>query len=123
MASWGILAVTSQSSGTQLDSFDIHERVGVAERNLERVLDWISRFDNRSPVLLGIITGMLGVLSGFAPPPEVWTQEMIGSTSLTIVLLAGSFIAIYFGSYPRLKGSGPTGFHRRSDACLTLWND
>lgn len=82
----------------------IQERLDFAEKNLECLLEWISRFDNKSSVILGLNSGMLGVLVSFAPPRDFWSPIMIISSIISLITLGSSFIFIYFANYPRTKG-------------------
>ena len=80
------------------------EKLDFAEKNLECLLEWVSRFDFKSSVVLSIDTGMLGVLASFAPPLRLWTLVMIIFGILSLIALGLSFLFIYFGNYPQTKG-------------------
>ena len=71
--------------------------------NLERLLEWVSRFDNKSLIVLGLDTGLLGVLSGSAPEVSRWTSTMQLFAIIALVILAVSFILVYTSTYPRTK--------------------
>lgn len=82
----------------------VNEQLRLAEKNLEYLLEWVGRFDNKSSVILGIDTGMLGVLATFAPAKNLWDSLMIAFAILSTLFLSISLLFIYLGNYPRLKG-------------------
>ena len=81
------------------------ERIRIAEGNLVRLLEWIARIDGKSSVVLGVNTGMLGVLAGLAPLPSQWTWLMTITACICGALLSASLICIYFVNYPQTRGS------------------
>jgi len=85
-------------------AMSIQERLQVAEKNLERLLEWVSRVDNKSLIVLGVVTGMLGVLATFAPPLHLWTSVMTILAIFSVTVLAASLLFICLGSYPQTKG-------------------
>jgi hypothetical protein len=82
----------------------IEAKIDAAEKNLARLLEWVSRFDNKVLVVIGITTGMLGVLASVAPRPNEWTRWMILWGGLSILTLALSFLFTYWSGYPQLRG-------------------
>jgi len=80
------------------------KRIKIAEDNLGRLLDWISRIDSKSSVILGVSTAMLGILAGLAPPPRLWTvrTEIVGLLGFLGPSL--SLLSVYLVNYPRTKG-------------------
>jgi hypothetical protein len=98
----------------------LDKQIEVAEKNLQRTLEWISRFDGRAPLVLGLDTGMVAVLSGLAPPLQKWTNTIIATLSITLILLSAGLLAIYFAGYPRTKGSDQSLIYFGSIAFLSL---
>lgn len=80
------------------------ENISAAEKNLERILSWISRLDNRFAVLLGIGSAMLGVFASIAPPFATWTCLTIWVALLFMILLIISFVFLYMANFPQTKG-------------------
>jgi hypothetical protein len=80
------------------------EQIAFAEKNLDRLLQWISRVDSKVSVLLGMHTGMLGIVASLAPEPHEWKWFMLLSFVATAVLLGTGFVLISFASYPRTTG-------------------
>jgi len=74
------------------------------EKNLARQLDWIGRHDTKASVVLGLATGMLGVLASMGPKPSTWTPVVVILTCLSILLLGASFVFVHLGNYPKTKG-------------------
>jgi len=66
----------------------IQEKLDLAEKNLEILLEWGGRFDNKSHIVLGIDNGVLGVLVTFAPPLKYWTLGLFLLTLLSVVGVA-----------------------------------
>src|SRR5437667_7577979 len=83
---------------TDLNQLDLQEK------NLARQLDWIGRHDTKASVVLGLATGMLGVLASMGSKPSTWTPIVVVLTSVSIVLLGSSFVFIHLGNYPRTRG-------------------
>jgi len=77
--------------------------VRIAEVNLERILEWVSRFDNKSLIVLGVDTALLGILSGSAPQMSRWVQATQIFAGIAFAILAASFILVYTSTYPRTK--------------------
>lgn len=82
----------------------LSDRIQAAERNLERLLEWVNRFDSKSSLVLGIDASMLGVVSGLAPPFRMWTGLAVTLAGLTITLLAVGLGFVFAGVFPRTKG-------------------
>lgn len=73
--------------------------IGTAEKDLERILEWIGRHDTRVAFIAGIVIGMLGVLGG------IIAQSSIDICEQVFALLAGaglifSLVYIYRCQYP-----------------------
>ncbi len=49
------------------------EQIHAAEQNLSRLLEWVTRFDNKTAIMLGTLAAMLALLASFAPPFRLWT--------------------------------------------------
>jgi len=81
----------------------IQEKFDLAENNLEWLLDWIGRFDNKSSVILGLNIGMLGVLASFAPPLHLLTPVMTASTVLSLLALGLTVRALLDEAHHRLS--------------------
>lgn len=82
---------------------DLEERIRAAEGVLSRLHDWIGRYDNRASGLIGIDTGMLGVLAIMTRPTlsDGWLDAAL---ILSILFIGISFSLIIVGTYPRMKG-------------------
>lgn len=89
----------------------LEKQLQLAEKNLDYLLEWVSRFDNKSYVVLGINTGMLGVIATFAPAVSLWDSLMIVFALLFIIFLTASLLFVYLGNYPRLKGPSDSLFY------------
>lgn len=83
---------------------NVQEKLVLAEKNLEILVEWVGRFDNKIPIILGINSGMLGMLVTFAPPLINWTPGLLLLTLLSVLGIGVSFVFFYFSSYPRTKG-------------------
>lgn len=78
----------------------IEQRIAAAESSLERQLEWNTRFDNRSAVVLGVETAMLGVLASFAPDAAAWTWPMIVAAIFAVGTIATSLILLALAQFP-----------------------
>ena len=79
-------------------------KIQVSEKELQRLLDWVSRLDNKFVLVLGIDTGMLGVVASLFPRPDLWTWPMIVVAACSALLLAVCFGFAAYGIYPQTKG-------------------
>lgn len=79
------------------------EQIQCAEKNLERLLEWVGKFDTKSSIILGIDTGMLAVLISFMPQLAMWGLSLAISTILTVATFSLSLFFIFLSSYPRTK--------------------
>jgi hypothetical protein len=89
----------------------IDKQLDLAEKNLEFLLDWVGRHDNKSSIIFGIGTGMLGVIATLAPDKASWYYEMIICAGLSIFLLFLTLLFVYLGNYPRLEGHSESLFY------------
>lgn len=77
------------------------EAIEKAEKLLERLLQWVGRFDTRTSVIVGIAVAMLGVIATVSPALAKWTFWFWVFFLATAGLLAGCLVALYFGLFPR----------------------
>lgn len=103
MCEWGII-ITSEP-------LSVDDQLDLAEKNLESLLEWIGRHDNKSSIILGIGTGMLGVIATFAPDKTFWDSLMITFAVFSIFPLLLSLLCVYLGNYPRLEGPSDSLFY------------
>ncbi|KPK21461.1 MAG: hypothetical protein AMJ70_07030 [Dehalococcoidia bacterium SG8_51_3] len=88
------------------NSSDIKYRAQVAEKNLDRIIEWVSRCDYKSSIILGIDTGMLGAMAAFAMPFPDLSLFIIITAFITLLTLGTSLAFIITGIYPRTKDPG-----------------
>lgn len=79
------------------------EKIRIAETNLGRLLDWVSRIDAKSSVVLGGNTAMLGVLASLAPAPRLWTKQTAIFGALSTICPFASLVCVYLANYPQTK--------------------
>ena len=89
----------------------IDEQLELAEKNLEFLLDWVGRHDNKSSIIFGLGTGMLGVIATFAPDKTSWYFQMALCAGVSIFLLLLTLLLVYLGNFPRLKGPSDSLFY------------
>ena len=87
------------------------QQLELAQKNLDYILEWVTRFDNKNYIVLGIETGMLGTLAALAPEAKLWYPLMIAFAALSLILLAIGLLLVYLGNYPRLKGPNDSLFY------------
>jgi hypothetical protein len=71
-----------------------------AEDNLQRQLDWISRYDTRISFVAGICITMVGVLFSTAPTFYWFEPVFYLCFLLSALLLIASLVCVYLGQYP-----------------------
>ncbi len=81
----------------------LSDQLADAERNLDRLLEWVSRYDSKSMVLIGVETGMVGVMASFARPISAWTCAMIWTVSIALGALLAGIALLYIGGIPRTR--------------------
>jgi hypothetical protein len=86
-------------------------QLDLAEKNLDRLLEWVTRFDNKSSVVLGLNTGMLGVIGALAPSAKLWNPLVLFFAILSIVFLSIGLLFVFLGNYPRLKSPNNSLFY------------
>ena len=59
--------------GSQQAGLELTERVRIQERTLDRQVEWVRSADSKVPILLGMSTTMLGVLSALVPKLSILT--------------------------------------------------
>jgi hypothetical protein len=79
---------------------NLHE---AAEKNLKKHLDWISRYDVRSSIIVGICVAMLGVIANVAPAVTKWTLLFEVLFSISGVLLLSCLVSIWISQFPRTR--------------------
>ncbi len=80
----------------------INERIGAAETNLDRLLEWVGRYDNKSSALLGFDTAMIGALALIIHGLGTSPLESF-AVVVAIFLLGSGIICLFIGAYPRLE--------------------
>jgi hypothetical protein len=83
---------------------NLHDSTKDARDQLNLVLGFFPRVEAKASVVLAINSGMLAVLASNAPPwgsIPVWS---IIATSLTLLMIGGSFWFLYRVSFPTLSG-------------------
>lgn len=87
---------------------EIKEQIRIAELNLERFLEWTSRYDNKASIIVGITIAMLGTLTTFAPAIDKWTKFTIIASASSVLLLSGALVFAFIGNYPQTKSPNRT---------------
>lgn len=72
-----------------------------AEKNLERQLEWISRYDARVYFIAGVSIAMLGFLTSITGEVTFWNYAIKIDFLSSGALLFTSLICIYFGQFPK----------------------
>ncbi len=77
--------------------------IDAAEKNLERLLEWNSRYDTRASLLLGITIAMMGALASsfYQVGDRTWLIYLVAGISA--LALIGSLFVLYQGFFPRTK--------------------
>lgn len=78
------------------------ETIARAELNLQRKLEWISRYDTRITFVAGVAIAMLGVLANASGLMSKWTCGAYLSFGTAAALLIISLGCVYFAQKPRV---------------------
>lgn len=79
------------------------EQLEIAERRLDRLLDWVGRSDTKFSVVLGVDAGMLGFLATSVPTSAAPIGPL-AVAAVSVALLVASLVFVYRGTYPRTEG-------------------
>jgi hypothetical protein len=83
---------------------DIGQRIDAAEKQLERLLEWISRLDTKFNIILGVELAMLGVLATSAPAHAFWSWLTYLLFGITVFFIGSSLYSLYQANRPYLVG-------------------
>ncbi len=101
-------------TGNTKTPLKIKEQLELAQKNLDYILEWVTRFDNKNYIVLGIETGMLGAMAALAPEAALWYPLMTIIAILSIVIMSIGLLFVYLGNYPRLNGPSDSMFYFKS---------
>jgi hypothetical protein len=78
-------------AGGEEDGPRLDAEIASAESTLARLLEWIRAVDTKTPVVMAIATGMLGVVAALTPEPKeltagIVTWMLIGVSPLLVTL-------------------------------------
>lgn len=85
---------------TTESTMDIKTKISHAELNLQRKLDWMSRYDTRIIFVAGIAVAMLGVLASASGNVKCWFVSTYFFFGLALILLSLSLLFVYFSQKP-----------------------
>lgn len=81
---------------------NVTEPIARAELNLQRQLEWISRYDTRIIFVAGVAIAMLGVLANACGSMSEWTCGAYISYGITLILLITSLVCVYLAQTPKV---------------------
>jgi hypothetical protein len=84
------------------------ETIQRAERNLQRMLEWIGRHDARSAGTLGVTLAMMGALSASLPPLSRWPAHLLPVVLLTSAGSAFVLFHLLRSQFPRIHAHRPS---------------
>jgi hypothetical protein len=79
-----------------------------AERNLQRMLEWIGRNDSRSAGTLGVTLAMMGALSASLPPLSRWPAHLLPVVLVTAAGFAFVLFQLLRSQFPRIHAHRPS---------------
>ncbi len=82
---------------------NLDKRIDAAEKNLQRLIDWTERCDNKAAILLGVAISMTGVTLAAASQLEHWTKALYLLTPAALLPLVASLVFVYLVIWPRTK--------------------
>ena len=84
------------------------DNLSVLEHTLDGLLEWISRFDNKASILLGLDTAMLGFMVASSPTLDEWTLSAAVSGVLAGAALSTAIVATLLANLPRTRAPAPS---------------
>jgi hypothetical protein len=78
--------------------------LSAAKDQLHLVLSFFPRVDSKASVVLAVNTGMLGYLATRMPAPATIAPWELVTPTIAFVLLGISFVYLYKGAFPDLRG-------------------
>ncbi|CAG0985681.1 hypothetical protein PHYC_02009 [Phycisphaerales bacterium] len=82
------------------------EQIRIAEATLDRLLDMVRAIDAKTPIVLAINTGMLGVAMAMAPALSQWTEWTMLCASVAVLCPAVSLVLCAVATFPHTDGPG-----------------
>lgn len=82
---------------------DIKQKIALAELNLQRKLEWTSRYDTRIIFVAGTSVAMLGVLASAAGNITCWSIWSYLAFGASLVLLGLSLGCVFFSQKPKIN--------------------
>jgi len=102
------------------NAMSLNDQIATAEKTLDRLLEWVTRHDNKTLIVLGVETALLGVLVGSLPTPRTWTWWTTIVVLLALLSLCMSLACLFFGNLPQTKGPEGSLIYFRSIAKNTF---
>ena len=82
----------------------VADRIAIAEGTLSRLLEWIRAVDAKTPLVIAIATGMLGVIAAVAPKPGDLALRSSLAIALGAIPLIGSLVLCLMATFPQTRG-------------------
>lgn len=83
-----------------MNNNDIQTKISRAELNLQRKLEWVSRYDTRIIFVAGTAIAMLGVLANATGQIKCWDVKEVIVFVAAFILQGLSLIFVYFSQRP-----------------------
>jgi hypothetical protein len=83
----------------------IENKIGQAEENLQRKLEWVGRHDSKIVFVTGILIAMLGLLASASSKIASWNFLLYAVFGVTALLQFISLFFIYRSQYPKTFSS------------------
>ncbi|MFA4996490.1 MAG: Pycsar system effector family protein [Patescibacteria group bacterium] len=93
-----------------------------AEKNLERQLEWIARYDARVSFIAGVSIAMIAYLASVAGEVVVWNNVIALDFFVSGLFLFASLLCIYFGQYPKTNSCNSSLIYFNTIADMTCEN-
>jgi hypothetical protein len=90
-----------------------------ASDQLNRILTFFPRVDNRASVLFAVNSTILGILAARIDPTHLQDWQTLTLAAATVVLLIWSFAALYICAYPNTRGGAESHVYFASIAART----
>ncbi|WP_243368952.1 Pycsar system effector family protein [Microvirga solisilvae] len=91
-----------------------------AEKNLQRLLEWVGRHDARSATVFGVVAAMIGAAAALLPPPSDWVWQLWASAIATAGGFSFVLVKLFQAQFPRLSSPNKSLIYFGTISRLTL---
>jgi hypothetical protein len=80
--------------------------IGIQEKTLDRIAEWIRAVDAKASVILAIDTGMIAIVVTLASATKGWTESTGTWVAMGSLMLIVSLLLVVSATFPQIDGQG-----------------